>query len=703
VSAESIGQGAGRLLRPRSVAIVGVSPEPDSIGGAVLANLERFNYGGTIHLVSRSRDAIGGRPCLPAIDELPEGVDAAVLALPQAGIVDAVASCIKRKIGAAVIFAAGFAEIGDAGRVAQDKLARAAKAGGLALQGPNCIGFVNYADGVPLTYEPVTPAQPDGPAVAIAAQSGAMASSLRAAFQAKGLAVAQAISTGNEAGLCVEDFLEFLIGESKARAIALFVEQIRQPKRFLELAARARQAAKPVVLLHPGRGARAKDSARSHTGALAGDYAVMETLLRRQAVALVETVEELIDVTEILARFPQAPVKGAAIVTNSGAFKGFALDFCESIGLDLPAPSAATVAALKKALPPFASIDNPLDVTGQLIKEPAILPRSVEPLLADSSFGSLVVAVVPGGPQQAAAKVQALLPAVADSVKPVAVATTHDEGALPAEFIPAIRGAGLPFFRSPERALRAMARVTAYGRARAAAEISATAIKLPAAKLPGKGALAEYQSKDFLVALGFRTPRGALVRDVVQAKNLAARLGYPVALKAQSGALSHKSDAGGVILGLVDATSLVQGWEKLNAAVHKAHPRIVLDGVLVEAMAEPGIEMAVGARRDKEWGPVLMVALGGVWIEALKDIRLMPVDLDAKDIEREILSLKGAALLKGMRGKPAGDVPALVEAMLRLGALMQTNPAIVEIDINPLTVYAKGKGVLVLDALIVSA
>jgi len=368
VSAESGGQGAGRLLRPGSIAIVGVSPEPDSIGGAVLANLERFKYGGVIHLVSRSRDAIGGRPCLPAIDELPEGVDAAVLALPQAGIAEAVASCIKRKIGAAVIFAAGFAEIGDAGRIAQDKLARAAKAGGLALQGPNCIGFVNYADGVPLTYEPVTPAQPNGPAVAIAAQSGAMASSLRAAFQAKGLAVAQAISTGNEAGLCVEDFLEFLVGESNAKAIALFVEQIRQPKRFLELAARARQAAKAIVLLHPGRGARAKDSARSHTGALAGDYAVMETLLRRQAVALVETVEELIDVTEILARFPQAPVKGAAIVTNSGAFKGFALDFCESIGLDLPAPSAATVAALKKALPPFASIDNPLDVTGQLDK-----------------------------------------------------------------------------------------------------------------------------------------------------------------------------------------------------------------------------------------------------------------------------------------------------------------------------------------------
>ena len=703
MSADGSMPGAGRLLRPGSIAIVGVSPEPDSIGGAVLANLERFKYGGVIHLVSRSRDAIGGRPCLPSIDELPEGVDAAVLALPQAGIAEAVASCIKRKIGAAVIFAAGFAEIGDAGRLAQDKLARAAKVGGLALQGPNCIGFVNYADGVPLTYEPVTQAQPNGPAVAIAAQSGAMASSLRAAFQAKGLAVSHAISTGNEAGLCVEDFLEFLAEESQAKAIALFVEQIRQPKRFLELAVKARKAAKPIVLLHPGRGARAKDSARTHTGALAGDYAVMETLLRRQAVALVETVEELIDTTEILARFPQAPVKGAAIVTNSGAFKGFALDFCESIGLDLPAPSAATIAALKQALPPFASIDNPLDVTGQLIKEPAILPKSVAPLLVDAAFGSLVVAVVPGGPQQASAKAQALLPAVAGSAKPVAVATTHDEGELPAEFIPALRGAGLPFFRSPERALRAMARVTAFGRARAAAEISAPAIKLPAAKLPGKGALAEYKSKDFLVALGFKTPRGALVSNVVEAKNLAARLGYPVALKAQSAALPHKSEAGGVILGLADATVLAQSWEKLNASVHKAHPRIVLDGVLVEAMAEPGIEMAVGARRDKEWGPVLMVALGGVWIEALKDVRLMPVDLDAKDIEREILSLKGAALLKGMRGKPAADVPALVEAMLRLGALMQANPAIVEIDINPLTVYAKGNGVLALDAFIVSA
>ncbi|HXP12291.1 MAG TPA: acetate--CoA ligase family protein, partial [Stellaceae bacterium] len=563
---------------------------------------------------------------------------------------------------------------------------------------------VNYADGVPLTYEPVAPLAPaDAPAIAIVAQSGAMISSLRAAFHAKGLAVSHAISTGNEAGLGMEDFLEFLGAESPAKAIALFIEQIRQPRRFLELAATARKAGKAIVLLHPGRGARAKASARSHTGALAGDYAVMAAQLRRQAVALVETVEELIDTAEILARFPEAPVKGAAIVTNSGAFKGFALDFCEAIGLDLPAPSASTVARLKQALPPFAAVDNPLDVTGQLIKEPALLPNTVAPLLADAAFGSLVVAVVPGGLPQAMAKARALLPAVAGSAKPVAVATTHDEGELPAEFIPVLRGAGVAFFRSPERALRAMARVTALGRARAEAEISCPAIKLPAAQLPGKGALPEYQGKAFLAAVGFKTPKGGLARDVVEAKNLAARLGYPVALKAQSAELPHKSEAGGVILGIADATALALGWQRINADVHQARPRLALDGVLVEAMAGPGIELAVGAKRDKAWGPVLMVALGGVWIEALKDIRLMPADLDAKAIEREILSLKGAVLLKGARGKPAADMPALVEAVMLLGALMRANPAISEIDINPLTVYAKGKGVLALDALIVSA
>src|SRR5262249_6350621 len=217
-------------------------------------------------------------------------------------------------------------------------MAAIAREGAWGLSGPNCIGLVNFADGVPLTYEPIAPpAASDAPAIGVVAQSGAMLSSLRMALTGKGLALSCIVSTGNEAGLGAEDFLAFMVDDARTRAIVMFAEQIRQPRRFLAIAARARRHGKPIVLMHPGRSAQARASAKTHTGALAGDYAVMATLVRREAVVLVETTEELIDTAELLARFVP-PALGAALVTNSGAFKGFALDFCDAIGLPLPAP-----------------------------------------------------------------------------------------------------------------------------------------------------------------------------------------------------------------------------------------------------------------------------------------------------------------------------------------------------------------------------
>jgi acetate---CoA ligase (ADP-forming) len=327
-----------RLLRPQSVAIVGISPEPASIGGAVLANLERFEYRGEVHLVSRKQHSIAGRSSVGSIDELPAGIDTAVLCIPAAGVTGALKSCAARGIGAAVIYAAGFAEIGAEGRAAQKNMARQAREAGILVNGPNCIGFVNFCDGVPLTYEPLAPLVLKGlPLVGVLAQSGAMASSLRNAFLQKQIGISHVISTGNEATLGLEDFMAFLVVDGRATAIVIFAEQIRRPRKFLEIAREAKRRGKHVVMLHPGRSVRARASAASHTGALAGDHAIMAALVEQSGVVLVDTTEELIDTAEMLARFPVPSPQGAAVVTNSGAFKGFALDFCEAIGLELAA------------------------------------------------------------------------------------------------------------------------------------------------------------------------------------------------------------------------------------------------------------------------------------------------------------------------------------------------------------------------------
>jgi len=684
------------MMRPRAVAIVGATPEPGTIGGAVLANLERCSYQGNIHLVSRRAKEINGRPCVAAIDDLPDGIDAAVLVVPQQAVVDAVAACGRRGIGGAVVFASGFAEVGDEGRAEQERLVQAARAGGVRILGPNCIGFTNFADGVALTFETIAP-EPiaERPAVGAVTQSGALAGALRIALSAKGLGVSHAVSTGNEADLTAEDFVAFLLDDPQTRAIALFLEQIRQPQTFLSLAARARSLRKPIILLHPGKSVRARASASTHTGALAGDYAVMSALLRHEAVVLVDTIDELIDAADLLAR-ATPPTGGTGIITNSGAIKGFALDFAETIGLDIPAPSPATRAALQAALPAFASPDNPVDVTAQVIKDLGIWTRAANALVADPAIGSLAMLAVPGAPKQAIDKGQAVLSAIVASGKPAVVAALGDESPIPAEFYSMFRERGVPVFRSPERALQALAHATRYGRALSAPPETAAPLNAPAP--PRHGTLPEYTGKAYLAALGISIPKGKLVRDLAAGKATAAEIGYPVALKAQASALSHKSDRGGVILEIESEHMLAPAWDQ----IHSAMAGIALDGILVEQMVKGGLEMIVGARRDPSWGPVVMVGLGGIFVETLKDVRLMPAWLPKERVIEECYRLNGAAMLRGVRGRPAVDVEALADVVLRVAAAMRARPEITEIDINPLTVLPSGKGAIALDALIVA-
>lgn len=691
----------GRLLRPASVAIVGASPEPASIGSNVLQNLLRAGYHGDLHLVSRNRKDINGRPCVASIDDLPIGVDAVVLVVPEAAVIDSVAACARRKAGSAVVFASGFAETGEEGRLKQDRLVAIAHEGGLMLLGPNCIGFRNFVDGVALTFEPVPDQAPSFQSgVAAIAQSGAMTSNLRLALLAKGVPVTCAISTGNEAVLGVEDFLADCLDQPGNRVFALFIEQVRRPALFLDLVRRAHAERKPVVLLHPGRTARAREVAQSHTGAFAGDYAVMKTVLEHEGVVLVDTMDELFDVTALLARWPEPSPLPIAAVSNSGAFRGISLDFCAEIGLEIAALTEQTKAALKAMLPAYAAIDNPLDITTVGLAQPQIFGNTAQTMLDDPGVGGLVLAFIPGTPEFQMVRCRSLLPAVERSKKPVAWSMFGDETPLVEEFPGSLRERGLPLFRSPDRAMRAMAHVNAYGRALAQSK-AAPRSAAPQISIAERGAIPEYRAKTHLAALGIEIPRGGFVRTADEAQALAEQIGYPVALKAQSAALPHKSDAGGVITGVGDSAVLSVEWERLHENIACAKPGLDLDGVLVEAMAPPGLEFIVGVRRDPEWGPILIVGLGGIWTEALHDVRLLPPELDEGAIVAELHKLKGAALLTGTRGLPPLDMRAVATVAVKLADLMRTMPDLLDVEINPLMVYPVG--VVALDALIITA
>ena len=690
-----------RLMRPRSIAIVGISLQRGSGGGGALENLERYGYGGEIHLVSRSCKEIKGRTCVASIDDLPQGVDAVLLMTPRTAIERAVSACARRGVGAVIIFAAGFAEAGGEWKAAQERIAATARDAGIALCGPNCLGIMNYVDGVPLTFSPQQPTRPPtGPSLSIVAQSGGLSSILRTALLARDVPVAFAVSTGNEAVLGLEDYLEFLLEDAMTRVMTVFAEQIRQPQRFLKLAARAKEAGKAIVLLHPGRSAAARAAAQSHTGALAGDHAVMRARLARAGVIVVEGLDELIDVSELMARFANVPAAGPAVLTDSGAFKGMTLDLAEAVGLELPPLSPATADALKGELPDFVEPGNPLDLTAQGILDLDLYARTLKPLFADAAFGSVFVApIVSANSAFAAAKIAAILKAVGGAGKPVILGLLGDEVALPPGAAEKVRAAGIPLFRSPERGLRALARVTAHARAAARRRIEPPATAAPA--LPGTGVLPEHVAKSYLARLGIPVPNGALARDLAAAQATAAEIGYPIALKLQAAALPHKSDAGGVVLDVGDAEALATAWRRMHQSVLQHHPGMTIDGVLVEAMAKGGLEMIVGARRDRDWGPVVVIGLGGIWAEALQDILVLPPDLDPSELSVELKRLKAAPLLDGSRGAPARDVAALIDIVGRIGSLVRARPEIAEIEINPLVVFERGAGVLALDALMV--
>jgi acyl-CoA synthetase (NDP forming) len=696
------------IIQPRSIVIVGASADPRSFGGFVQGNLERFGYSGALHLVSRSSEEINGRPCVRTVDALPEGIDLAVLAIPESGVLDAVKELAARRCKAAVLFASGYAEAGEEGQHKQAELARVAQEVGILLVGPNCMGFTNLAAAIPVTFEPLTARAPETrPGVGVVAQSGFMAANLRDAYLGRGVPVTTVFSTGNEVSVCVEDVLAALIGDAQTRVITVYVEQIRRPQVFLQLAAQARAVGKPLVLLMPGRSARAREAAQSHTGALAGDHATATALLQREAVVVVDSLDELLDTTAVLLRYPQPPAGGTAFMTGSGAMKNIALDFADDLGLDLPELSPATVGQLTAMLPAYAVAENPLDYTTIGIRQPGLIGELLLKMLDDEQIGNIVLAI-PVGPVMAQRdKAEHIVPAIGKATKPAVLVLTGDSSPVEPFFMDAIAASGVPLFRSADRALRAMRRVAQYGEAlqRAARTQTATAqaIPLPGA-VPLNGIFAEYQGKAWLAQAGLAVPQGALATTADDAVAVARRIGFPVVLKAQASELPHKSDVGGVLVGLADEVALRAGWDKLFASVKHHRPDLVLDGALVEAMGPRGLELVVGAKRDADWGPVVLVGLGGIWIEALKDVRLIPADMAEEDIVVELTRLKAAVVLQGIRGAAAVDVPAIARVVAQVGAQMRANPNITEIDINPLVAYPLGSAVpvLALDALVVA-
>lgn len=692
-----------RLLKPKSVAIVGASDKPGALGGTVLSNLQRNRFDGALYPVNPKRDEIAGLPCCKSVGELPMGVDCAILAIPRPFVLDTMRQLADRQIGSIVIFSAGFAEGGEEGLAEQQEIGRIAQKHGIVVEGPNCLGCVNYVDGIPLTFVETTADAPTGDRkVAVVSQSGAMAAVLATMLRTRDIGVSYTISTGNEAASGVEDYVDWLVEDENTHAVAMIAEHFRRPQTFLAAARKLISAGKRVVLLHPGKSSAARESAATHTGAMAGDHGLMRAKVSRAGVIMAETLEELGDITELVVRSVPVAPGGVAVLGESGAFKALTLDLAEELDLPLATLTDDNAPDLRAALPDFVPVSNPLDLTAQGLSEPDLYTRTIRSLLGDDRVGAILAGIIQSDPVTCRIKFPPIMKALEGDAgnKPLVFAGLDEGADIPEQYIHDLRAAGIPWFPSTERALRALTRLIAAPEVTDGEPVEEP-IALPEISA-GSGVIPEYKAKQLLVPTGIPFPTGRFAASAAEAVAAANELGYPVAMKAQAAALGHKSDAGGVALNLGDAAAVEQAWQAMHDSVGRYDASIVLDGVLIEAMGKRGLEMIVGAKRDPEWGAVVLVGFGGVTAEILKDVTLVTPDMSKDEIIAALGALKQAPLLRGWRGSPALDVDALADFVLKVGRVVEGTPSIAEIDLNPVIVHPKGDGVVALDALILT-
>jgi len=690
-----------RLLRPKSVAVIGASDRTGALGATLLNNLVQYEFAGDIYPVNPKRDELLGLKVYKSVQELPQGIDCAVLAIPRAFVLQTVRDLAERGCGAVVIYSAGFSEAGEEGMREQQELGQIAAEHGMVIEGPNCLGCTNYVERVPLTFvETNMQTPPEGArAVGIASQSGALAAVLATTLHPRACYVSTSVSTGNEAATGVEDYVEWLVDDPHTHVIAMYVESLRRPAAFLAAARRAREAGKPIIMLHPGKSNKALESAATHTGAMAGDYQLMKAKLGREGIIFADTLEELGDITEIALRCPSLPGANMAVLGESGALRGLAFDIAEDIGLDLIDLNDDNSPALRAILPDFVPVSNPTDITALGLSEPEIYTKVLTALLEDERVGSAVASIIQSDPITSGIKFPHIIKVLEDGsfAKPLVFAGVDEGATVPQHFIDGLRNVGIPWFPSTERAYRAIARLADLAKRDL---IDRTAEPLAVAGIDAvSGVVPEYRAKELLRPLGIAFPTSQFAAREDEAAAAAEAIGFPVVMKAQAARLGHKSDAGGVILNLKSADDVRQAFKRIYDNVGHYDASIALDGVLIEAMGRMGTEMIVGAKSDPEWGPVVLAGFGGVTAEILKDVKLFTPDMDAALVHQGLLELKQATILRGYRGSPALDVAALAELIVEIGRIMAGNPAIREIDLNPVIVHPEGEGVVALDAL----
>lgn len=686
------------VFEPRSIAVIGASRDPKSVGGALFRNLLRGEFAGTLYPVNPSAQAVAGVRCYESISSLPEAPELAIIAIPASGVIKAARECAAKGVRALCVISAGFAETGAEGRAAQAELLDVCRASGMRLVGPNCMGIVNTTGEARLlgTFAPVDPHQGN---IAISSQSGALGLALIAQATQFGLGISSFISVGNKADVSGNDLLQYWESDEATDVILLYLESFGNPRRFARIARRVARA-KPIVAVKAGRTIEGARAASSHTAALANTDRFVDALFTQTGIIRVDTLADFFAVARLLASQPIPQGHRLGILTNAGGPAILAVDAASATGLEIPDLSEQTQQRLRAVLNPAASVSNPVDMIANA--GPEEYRACLEILCDDPDLDAILVIFIPPiltPSSEVARTISEVLGARPDLRKTVAAVFLDPHSTIYS--IPAGENK-VPIYAFPEGAVAALGAAARYGVWRSskfgnppAVEIDRQALNHLLALHPQEGWLGPEAVASMLDTAGINTLKFEIARTPEEARRAAEKIGGLVALKIAEPEALHKSDVGGVILNIQPAEA-EDGFRRL--AEQLAANGIKLEAVSVSAMARPGVEILAGVTHDPVFGPLVAFGSGGHLVELVDDVVFRVLPMTDRDAMEMIGQTRVARMLEGYRGAPRADIEALKDLLLRLGALAEAVPRIAEIDLNPVVVHPEGEGVTLIDA-----
>jgi acyl-CoA synthetase (NDP forming) len=691
---------------PQSIAVLGASPDTHRIRGRLLHQLRENGYPGRILPINPSYQEIGGLRCYASIGAVGEPVDLALVAIPAAGVAPALEECARAGVKNALIISSGFAEEGGAARDMQAALVEVTKRTGIRACGPNCEGYFNALGKVATTFSPTVEVQEDESRVLVSdrrvgvvAQSGGIGFALFNRGKAAGIGFSYVISTGNEADLNMADFLDYMVEDPNTHAVMLFCETVRNGPAFIAALAKARRLGKPIIAIKIGRSDAGSRASASHTASLSGSYTAYHAIFERYGVIEAEDPDEAVAIAGVLVTCPLPKGRRAGIITPSGGGGAWMADTLSLHGLVVPPLSASTQASLRSVMPSYGAPGNPVDVTAQGSTTGAAVMTAMETLAGSDEIDMLVLITSLTSETRVSLDADRVRATAARCGKPMTVWTYT----LPSEFgRRSAAGCGL-FVHSDLRNVGvAMSKLANYAEALARPH-PVSPESVPAVSLPDDlpSVLTEHRAKALLAAYGLPETQERLATSAAEAAETASALQYPVVLKIASPDLPHKTEAGGVVLGLQNPQSVAVAYDQIIRSARRYKPDARIEGVLVQKMAPRGHELVIGMVNDPTFGPIMMVGMGGTMVELMDDVVHRPAPVDAAEAAEMLGSLKSARLLTGFRGAAPIDITPAAELIANVSrAALAYRDRVAEMELNPVILHQDGSGLTIADALI---